>query len=325
VNVPGSSPGLSVVIVCRNQRESVLRCIRSVLACVEPREILIVDSASTDGTRSALTGLPVRWIGLAESPLLCASLGRHVGASRASGEFLLFLDGDMELIPGFLPEAFAALEAHGDAAGVTGQLFDEVPGVRGARRDVFRITAAGPAARFGGAVLFRRRSFLEAGGFDPYIFNREENELYSRIRKGGEVVYQLPIPMAIHHDPPRSPAENLLREILPRRKRPLGRAQAFLRAFRKGNLFSYIRQERLFFFSLAVDAASLAAIVFLPHPSGVRTAAALQAGSLAVHRFSWSVGQFVLNKIALVQFLAGLAVVPALLRRPLPAVSEEPR
>lgn len=322
-------PLLSVVVVCRNQRDLVIACVRSALreaaSLGSPFEILVVDSASTDGTREALAGMPVRWVGLGESPLLCASFGRKVGTDMAAGRYILFLDGDMELEPGFLPAALDAIGRLEGAAGIVGQVFERDPSSREGRRDIYRIGKQGKAEKFGGAVLFSRPSLLRAGGYDPYIFNREENELYSRVRSGGESVWQIPVPMASHHDPPASLAEKVLRELLPGRKRPLGRAQAFLRSLRKGNLLSYMRQERLFFFSLAVDAASAAAFVFFPPSSGRWTPAALQAGSLAVHGFAWSFGQYFLNKLALVQFLAGLFVAPALLRKPLPAVPGSPR
>ena len=319
-------PELSVIVLCRNQREAVLRCVRSVLPEMPPSpggwELLVIDSASTDGTRETLDGLPVRWIGIEDSPLLCASLGRWAGTERSSGAFVLFLDGDMELSKDFLPGALDLLRGRAEVAGVVGQVMERDPGSFSGWRDRNRILREGPAAKFGGAVLFRRGSLLRAGGYDPYIFNREENELYSRIRMAGETVWNLPIPMAVHHDPSTSAAEKFFREILPGRRRPLGRAQAFLRSWKKGNLFSYLRQERLFFFSLIADAASAIAFLLLPSPAAWGALAAVQLTSLAVHAASWSAGQYVLNKIAAVQFLLGLFLSPGLLRLPLPAVRE---
>lgn len=319
-------PNLSVIVLCRNQRVAVLRCVRSVLAEMPPSpggwELLVVDSASTDGTRETLDGLPLRWIGIEDSPLLCASLGRWAGTERSSGAFVLFLDGDMELSKGFLPAAMGLLRARPGVAGVVGQVMERDPGSSSGLRDRNRILREGPAEKFGGAVLFRRISLLRAGGYDPYIFNREENELYSRIKMAGETVWKLPIPMAFHHDSPASAAEKFFREILPGRRRPLGRAQAFLRSWKKGNLFFYLRQERLFFFSLVADAASAIAFLLLPFPAGWGALAAVQLASLAVHAGSWSAGQYILNKIAAVQFFLGLFLAPGLLRLPLPAARE---
>jgi len=317
---------LSVVVICRNQKEAVLRCVRSVLAELSSSpgewELLVVDSASIDGTREALAGLPVRWVALEESPLLCASLGRWAGTECSSGTYILFLDGDMELSKGFLPAAVDLLRGRSDVAGVVGQVMERDHGSPSGWSDRNRILREGPAAKFGGALVFRRGSLLRAGGYDPYIFNREENELYSRIRMTGETIWKLPIPMAIHHDPPASTLEKVWREILPGRKRPLGRAQAFLRSWKKGNLFFYLRQERLFFFSLLADALSVIAFLLLPSPAAWGALAAAQLTSLVVHTSSWSAGQYVLNKIAAVQFLPGLFLAPGLLRLPLPAARE---
>ena len=284
--------------------------------------MLVVDSASKDGTRETLDGLPLRWISIEDSPLLCASLGRWAGTEPSSGTFVLFLDGDMELSKGFLPAALDLLRSRPEVAGVVGQVMERDPGSPSGWRDRNRILREGPAAKFGGAVVFRRGSLLRAGGYDPYIFNREENELYSRIRMAGETVWKLSIPMAVHHDPPSSAVEKFFREILPGRRRPLGRAQAFLRSWKKGNLFFYLRQEGLFFFSLLADAVSAIAFLLLPSPAAWGALAAVQLTSLAVHAASWSAGQYVLNKIAAVQFLLGLFLSPGLLRLPLPAVRE---
>ncbi|MDH3237087.1 MAG: glycosyltransferase [Deltaproteobacteria bacterium] len=319
-------PLLSVVLVCRNQRDLVLACVRSALREVvllgSPFEILLIDSASTDGTREALAGMPVRWVGLEESPLLCASFGRKVGTDMATGRYILFLDGDMELEQGFLPAALDAIGRLEGVAGIVGQVFEKDPSSQTGRRDICRIGKKGKAEKFGGAILFSRQSLLRVGGYDPYIFNREENELYSRIKMAGEAVWQIPVPMALHHDPPPSTLEKVRREVLPGRKRSLGRAQAFLRSWKKGNLVFYLRQERLFFFSLLVDTASVISFLLLPSPAAWGAPAAAQLASLAVHSGSWSAGQYVLNKIAAVQFLLGLFLAPGLLRLPLPAARE---
>lgn len=317
---------LSVIVLSRNQREAVLRCVRSVLAEMSQLlggwELLVVDSASTDGTREALANLPVRWVALEESPLLCASLGRWAGTGCSSGTYLLFLDGDMELATGFLSAAVDLLRRRPEVAGIVGRVMERDPRSPSKWRDRNRILREGPAVKFGGALLFRRGSLLRAGGYDPYIFNREENELYSRIRMTGETIWKLPIPMAVHHDPPSSAAEKFFREILPGRRRPLGRAQAFIRSWKKGNLLFYLRQERLFFLSLLVDMASAIAFLLLPSPAAWGAPAAAQLASLVVHASSWSAGQYVLNKIAAVQFLLGLFLAPGLLRLPLPAARE---
>ena len=51
---------LSIVIPVRNERETVVRLIDRVRAvdCGMPKELIVVDGASTDGTREALQALP---------------------------------------------------------------------------------------------------------------------------------------------------------------------------------------------------------------------------------------------------------------------------
>ncbi|HEY8172288.1 MAG TPA: glycosyltransferase family 2 protein [Dehalococcoidia bacterium] len=106
---------LSIVIPVRNERDTVVPLIERVRAvdCGMPKELIVVDGASTDGTRDALRSL-------AEGPDLvlvfedaARGKGRAVrtGFERASGDIVMIQDADLELDPTEIPSLLAPIVA----------------------------------------------------------------------------------------------------------------------------------------------------------------------------------------------------------------------
>ncbi|MEX2245514.1 MAG: glycosyltransferase family 2 protein [Dehalococcoidia bacterium] len=104
---------LSIVIPVRNERATVLPLIERVRAvdCGMPKELIIVDGASTDGTREALQAL-----GEADDLLFvledaARGKGRAVrtGFARATGDIVMVQDADLELEPAEIPSLLAPI------------------------------------------------------------------------------------------------------------------------------------------------------------------------------------------------------------------------
>ncbi len=104
---------VSIVIPVRNERDTVVPLIERVRAvdCGMPKELIVVDGASTDGTREALQALPPSDDLLLVLEDRARGKGRAVrtGFERATGDIVMVQDADLELDPGEIPSLLAPI------------------------------------------------------------------------------------------------------------------------------------------------------------------------------------------------------------------------
>ena len=92
---------MSVIIPVHNRAGIVWRAIASVRSQgVDDVEIIAVDDGSTDETRDEFDALRAAHITVVQRLHGGPSTARNAGAAIATGEWLLFLDSDDELLPG---------------------------------------------------------------------------------------------------------------------------------------------------------------------------------------------------------------------------------
>ncbi len=213
---------IGAVVVARNEAATLGICLAAARRALEAAgggEILVVDSASSDPTaRIAIeAGCPVLTVRRASR--FCPSAMRRIGASKARGRYLLFLDGDCELEPGFLPAALGAMESDprlGVVAGRRRDFYRTREGLVPSESDYYQDPVEGSAIQppaYGGCALYRRRALMEAGSFDPFLRAKEEEDLGQRIRAAGYRIEVLPVPMIRHMTVPRESVRRLLRSI----------------------------------------------------------------------------------------------------------------
>jgi cellulose synthase/poly-beta-1,6-N-acetylglucosamine synthase-like glycosyltransferase len=179
-----SAPLVTVVVIGRNEGARLGKCLRAV-AAVEcagfTKEVIYVDSASSDGSPEFAAQLGARVISL-KAARPTAALGRNAGWRAASGSLIFFLDGDTTPAPRFVADSLAEFD-DSRVAVVWGNLRESF-----ATRSVYLrvldldwIYPPGDTAFCGGNALFRRATLEATGGFDDTLIAGEEPELCRRI------------------------------------------------------------------------------------------------------------------------------------------------
>lgn len=253
---------LGVVVITYNEERFIGFCIDSILKATHSLDnietnIVVVDSRSNDSTQLIVTEKGIKFKLTPENMPRCAALGRWVGGQEQQNtDYILFLDGDMTLYPGFIEVAIEELRKDDLAAGAIGILdtfYYEGGRVRVTRNNVYNITSISKTKHFGGALLIKTSIYNLTGGYDPYIFAEEETELYSRIQQHGYYVLQLPVIMAAHHTNWVSNVDKLKSIFNPLIKKNYGVGQGLVRSIFKGSYLNYIKRQQDIFITLLLD------------------------------------------------------------------------
>ncbi|GAB2177309.1 glycosyltransferase family 2 protein [Dongia sp. agr-C8] len=199
-----AQPELSVVIKALNEAEKIEACLRSVMAATDPAttEIIVADSLSEDATVAVASRFPVKVVQLARVEDRGCGSAAQLGFQYARGKRLLLLDGDMELDPGFLPEAHAALDADPKLAGVAGMVVDRVMTLEFRRRKGRQSGSDTPGIHdhLNGGGLFRMEALRPFGYFtDRNLHACEELELGIRLTAAGWKLRRLDRPSVYHY------------------------------------------------------------------------------------------------------------------------------
>jgi cellulose synthase/poly-beta-1,6-N-acetylglucosamine synthase-like glycosyltransferase len=119
-------PRVSCLVAVKNEYEVIDRCIASLFATGYPDlEVIVIDDASTDGTRERLIELErlhqqLRLLLLPESVKKKRALTH--GLKYATGEILLFTDSDCVLAPDAVERVVEAFSARPDVGAISGDV-----------------------------------------------------------------------------------------------------------------------------------------------------------------------------------------------------------
>jgi glycosyltransferase involved in cell wall biosynthesis len=185
---------ITAVIPTKNSANTIGKCIESIQNSEDYGnvDILVVDNASTDNTRSiaqrfgatVMNGGPER------------SAQRNIGAMSSSGDYLLFIDSDMEFTPTVLRECNRAIREGVDAA-----IISEITVGNGYWANVRKLERA---SYFGDSLheaarLFKKSAFFKMGGYDVQLTGLEDFDLQARIEGRRLKLAHLRAPI-LHHE-----------------------------------------------------------------------------------------------------------------------------
>jgi GT2 family glycosyltransferase len=201
--MPSVKTRSGAVVIGRNEGERLRSCLTSLVGWVEP--LVYVDSGSTDGSVALAKALGALVVDLDTTVPFTAARARNAGFARlreaAEGvEFVQFVDGDCEVVGGWLDRAERELIADPELAVVCGRRRERHPDASLYNRlcDLEWDTPIGYARACGGDALMRVAAVSKVGGYNPDLIAGEEPELCLRLRQAGWRVLRVDAEMTLH-------------------------------------------------------------------------------------------------------------------------------
>ena len=194
---------LGIVTIGRNEGERLRRCLESLVRW--GYTVVYVDSGSTDGSVELASALGADVVELDLSRPFTMARARNLGFSRLleldpTACFVQFIDGDCELVEGWLEHAYEVIVSHPEVAVVYGRRRE-----RFRERSIYNRLAdldwdlpIGNAKYCGGDTMTRVAAFRQVGGFDSTLIAAEDSELSVRFRLHGWTILRIDRDMTIH-------------------------------------------------------------------------------------------------------------------------------
>lgn len=198
---------ISIIIPTKNAASNLRRLLISILkAKTPPKEIIVVDNHSADGTRriarriwkqreqeNFVPDLPKLTI-LTKGPE--RSVQKNWGAKKAKGTHLLFLDADMEVSQGLITELqqFSTRDARAAIIPEDSIGQDFWGKAVALERNCYQGKPLVEAPRF-----LKKKTFLDIGGYDVNLIAGEDWDLAKRLEDKGAHFYRTKRTL-LHHE-----------------------------------------------------------------------------------------------------------------------------
>jgi glycosyltransferase involved in cell wall biosynthesis len=218
-------PSFSVIIGCYNHNTFIQETVSSVLSqTYAAKELIVVDDASPDGSAQTLKALGGSIIPVLLTKNGGGSAARNAGAVKATGDYLVFLDGD-DALASWALELYAVLAARERPAIILASLFffggptvatsdifwkgpDKVVNYDGRAENIVFVnygTLENKDRTFrssGSSMVMERDAFWKAGGWTEQIFPGEDTDLQLKMLYDKSALHILAPPTAYYrmHD-----------------------------------------------------------------------------------------------------------------------------
>lgn len=194
---------LGFIAIGRNEGERLERCLSSLRR--HGARIAYVDSGSKDDSLAIAEKIGVAIVELSSDKPFTAARARNAGFKRLLDQWpdtqhVMFIDGDCELVDGFIPAALSLLHENSGVGVVTGRCRERNPDAT-IYNHLCDMEWNGPTGKIdacGGIFLSRATTFQSAGGFDPSLIAGEEPEFCIRVRDAGETINRIKEDMCFH-------------------------------------------------------------------------------------------------------------------------------
>jgi glycosyltransferase involved in cell wall biosynthesis len=178
----------SVVVPTYNRLNFLTKAIESIRdQTYDGYEIIVVDDGSTDGTPDylATAGNDVKWLRQENKGPAAA---RNLGAAKASGSYIAFLDSDDVWLPWVLATVHEVILQHKEPSLICVRTMEFEGSMPDIARDELMVesfhdflgTSCGPSYVAGGAFLIKRCVFERIGGFDEDMTAGEDVDFFLR-------------------------------------------------------------------------------------------------------------------------------------------------
>jgi glycosyltransferase involved in cell wall biosynthesis len=201
---------LSFVVPAYNEEAYLPACLESILAQTrelgDDVEIIVVNNASTDGTREVALGFP--GVRLVDEPRKGLTSARQAGFAASSGELIANVDSDSRLTAGWVATVLRSFAADSKLVALSGPFiyYDLSPRQLVSVRVFYAIAylvyavnryvlRAGSMVQ-GGNFVLRRDALEKIGGFNTAIaFYGEDTDIARRMNQVGQVRFTFDLKM----------------------------------------------------------------------------------------------------------------------------------
>ncbi len=225
---------LSIVILTRNEEKLIKDCIESVIESVknatdkkiiETREIILVDSASTDKTIEIAKNYPIKIIQLKSFWHLSAGAGAHIGLLNAKGRKFCIIDGDCIIDKNWFICANPYINRT-DVGGLQGITEEVLTGNSKLHKNIIQSINSETLSKhfmeknkhseilfkkitqdndrlskgYSNATFYLKTEIArKAGGYNPYLCAAEDTEMERQIEAFGYKIIWIPCLMGKHY------------------------------------------------------------------------------------------------------------------------------
>lgn len=198
---------ISFITISKNQSIYLEKCLKSIIKFIidnkiNSYEIIYVDSESNENNIEIALAYNVSKVMLVKGQVN-AAIARNVGAKIAIGEYLFFIDGDMEIIPAFYSEVFTD-NGYLKYNFVSGQFINIYYDKKGRilytdeniKKNINKDTKE---TTVGGLFLIKKKLWQSVGGMKEKYKRSHDLDLGLRLSKTGNLLIRKGKIAAVHH------------------------------------------------------------------------------------------------------------------------------